>query len=67
MSFKEIKPNIDGNKQLREPQSDTYSALAAFVADAESDEREVGIVLPVGCGKSGCITLAPFAFKAKRV
>jgi hypothetical protein len=22
--------------------------------------------LPVGCGKSGCITLTPFAFKAKR-
>lgn len=29
-------------------------------------EREVGVVLPVGCGKSGCITLAPFAFKSRR-
>lgn len=30
------------------------------------DEREIGIVLPVGCGKSGCITLAPFAFNSSR-
>ena len=30
------------------------------------DEREVGLVLPVGCGKSGLITLTPFAFKARR-
>jgi hypothetical protein len=27
---------------------------------------EVGIVLPVGCGKSGTITLSPFAFRSSR-
>lgn len=36
-----------------------------FAAE-RADEREVGLVLPVGCGKSGCITLAPFAFKSRR-
>jgi superfamily II DNA or RNA helicase len=29
--------------------------------------REVAIVLPVGCGKSGLITIAPFAVNARRV
>ena len=29
-------------------------------------DREVGIVLPVGCGKSGLITLTPFAYGARR-
>ncbi|MDW3181465.1 DEAD/DEAH box helicase family protein [Roseobacter sp.] len=28
--------------------------------------REVGTILPVGCGKSGCITLTPFAFRSSR-
>src|SRR5690606_31395485 len=29
--------------------------------------REVGIVLPVGCGKSGLIAITPFAAGARRV
>jgi superfamily II DNA or RNA helicase len=37
-----------------------------YAGDSEAQEREVGIVLPVGCGKSGCITIAPFAFQAMR-
>lgn len=51
---------------LRTPQREAYSALAEFGAFPQTEEREVGIILPVGCGKSGCITLAPFAFKATR-
>ncbi len=34
--------------------------------NSESTKREIGIVLPVGCGKSGLITLTPFAIKSKR-
>src|SRR6185503_3843746 len=35
---------------------------------AEPDaQREVGIVLPVGCGKSGLMTIAPFATSSVRV
>src|SRR5260370_23578428 len=63
--YQTTEPNIDGNQKLRTPQRETYAHLAAFAED-DDDEREVGIVLPVGCGKSGCITLAPFAFKSKR-
>ena len=59
------QPNIDGNPLLRTPQRETYTALAEFAQEPQ-EEREAGIVLPVGCGKSGCITLAPFAFKANR-
>ncbi|MCI5218143.1 MAG: DEAD/DEAH box helicase [Candidatus Electrothrix sp. LOE2] len=62
--FKEIKPSVDGNPKLRDPQRETFSALTE--AAKSGTHREVGIVLPVGCGKSGCITLAPFAFKATR-
>ena len=58
--YQKIEPIIDGNPNLRTPQKETYAHLAAF-SEEGSKEREVGIVLPVGCGKSGCITLAPFA------
>jgi hypothetical protein len=64
--FQTREPNIIGNSLIRTPQQEAYAALAEFTRDAGADEREVGIVLPVGCGKSGCITIAPFAFKARR-
>ena len=58
-------PFVEGNPKIRIPQRETFAALEEF-ASSGSDEREVGIVLPVGCGKSGCIALAPFAFKSSR-
>lgn len=64
--FQDRTPHIVGNPLVRIPQQETFQALADFAENAGS-EREVGIVLPVGCGKSGCITLTPFAFQAKRV
>ena len=64
--FQTREPNIVGNQRLRNPQREAYAELASFAASPDTEEREVGIVLPVGCGKSGCITLAPFAFKATR-
>ena len=48
------------------PSGEAFEKLTEFVGDTNEQEREVGIVLPVGCGKSGCITLAPFAFRATR-
>jgi superfamily II DNA or RNA helicase len=41
--------------------------MVDYAANPDENNREVGIVMPVGCGKSGCITLAPFAFHARRV
>ena len=64
--FQTRMPNIAGNDLVRKPQREAYAELAKFATEPKDHEREVGIVLPVGCGKSGCITLTPFAFKATR-
>ena len=64
--FGSRSPIVKGNTKIRIPQQEAYDALRSF-ASAVPQERESGVVLPVGCGKSGCITLAPFAFGANRV
>jgi len=64
--FQTRQPNIRENLKLRTPQREAYVALADYAGDLAEQEREVGVILPVGCGKSGCITLAPFAFRANR-
>lgn len=63
--FQTIEPSIEGNDRIREPQREAYRELKRF-AEGAGDDREVGIILPVGCGKSGTITISPFAFKARR-
>ena len=63
--FRELQPNIDGNDGLREPQREGFRRIRDHFAT--NAENEVGIVLPVGCGKSGLITIAPFAVQARRV
>ena len=64
--FQTRSPSIVGNNSLRTPQLEAYAKLVEFAENTGEQEREVGIVLPVGCGKSGCITIAPFAFRATR-
>lgn len=64
--FQNREPVVDGNQDLRIPQREAYVHLATFASDSAATDREVAIILPVGCGKSGCIALAPFAFKARR-
>ena len=64
--FQNRDASVVGNERLRTPQKEAFEAMLSF-AEEETEDREVGIVLPVGCGKTGCITLAPFAFRAKRV
>jgi len=59
--FQTREPNIALNGRIRTPQREAYAALASFAANSDGQEREIGIVLPVGCGKSGCITLTPVA------
>ncbi len=63
--FQTRQPIVDDNDGLRIPQREVYRRLRGHAIDAGA-EREVGIILPVGCGKSGCIALAPFAFQANR-
>jgi superfamily II DNA or RNA helicase len=64
--FQNRQPNIGANRIIRTPQREAYQHLVDYASNPEETEREVGIVLPVGCGKSGCITLAPFAFRSNR-
>jgi superfamily II DNA or RNA helicase len=58
--------NIIDNLQLRSPQREAWTELRRHFSSAGAS-REVGIVLPVGCGKSGLIAIAPFALAARRV
>jgi DNA or RNA helicases of superfamily II len=64
--FQTREPHILGNEGVRNPQREAYLKLQEYAALPAGEEREVGIILPVGCGKSGCIALAPFAFKSAR-
>ncbi len=64
--FQTRQPNIIANSRIRTPQRETFEHLSSFAAEENPTSREVGIVLPVGCGKSGCIATAPFAFQACR-
>jgi len=64
--FQSLNPRILDNERLREPQREAFAAIRGHFA-REITHREAGIVLPVGCGKSGLITLAPFAVRAQRV
>jgi superfamily II DNA or RNA helicase len=63
--FQLLKPSIKGNTSLRIPQQEAYFAIEKTFAD-NPELKEVSIVLPVGCGKSGCITITPFALKSVR-
>jgi len=63
--FQELIPNIKNNLYLRIPQKETYEAIENKINN-NPQAKEIGIVLPVGCGKSGCITITPFACKSVR-
>ena len=58
--------SIEDNQQLRIPQREGWARIRDHFAQPNA-AREVGIVLPVGCGKSGLIAIAPFAMRARRV
>lgn len=64
--FQYLTPHVADNNALREPQREAYAAIGEYFADPDR-HREAGVVLPVGCGKSGLITLAPFTLKAQKV
>src|SRR5689334_7159944 len=58
--------NIEANDRLRVPQREGWQRIRDHFTRPNA-AREVGIVLPVGCGKSGLIAIAPFAANARRV
>jgi superfamily II DNA or RNA helicase len=63
--FQELIALVDDNNNLRIPQKKAYNAIKQSL-ESNPQEKEIGIVLPVGCGKSGCIAITPFALKAFR-
>ncbi|HEX7961634.1 MAG TPA: DEAD/DEAH box helicase family protein [Terriglobales bacterium] len=58
--------NIENNQALRAPQRAGWHCIRTHFSKRDA-AREVGIVLPVGCGKSGLIAITPFAMAARRV
>ena len=58
--------SIEDNRGLRIPQREGWVHTRNHFAQT-NPAREVGIVLPVGCGKSGLICIIPFAVQARRV
>ena len=64
-AFETLTPNTTGNLKLRSPQREGYDHLVSHFSTVGA-EPEVAVVLPVGCGKSGLMAIAPFAVKSKR-
>lgn len=63
MSF-ETK-DISAKKKLRRPQVEAFGKIRQHY---EKDEvKEIGLILPVGCGKSGLISITPYATESSRV
>ena len=61
-----LTANVADNADLREPQVQAFDAIENHDFGDDPADREVSIVLPVGCGKSGLLALAPFATRARR-
>jgi excisionase family DNA binding protein len=57
--------SIDDNPLIRDPQKEAYQAAAEFFSDPQN--KKAIIQLPVGCGKSGLISLLPFGIAKGRV
>lgn len=63
--FENALPHITGNKNLREPQLNSYiKALEYYTGDY--DNRNSLIILPTGVGKTGVMALLPFKLSKKR-
>jgi len=58
--------NIETNRSLRAPQREGWERIRTHFSEP-GVAREISVVLPVGCGKSGLIAITPFALGARRV
>lgn len=57
---------IADNDALRVPQREGWEHIREHFQQLDA-LGEIGIVLPVGCGKSGLIAITPYAIQARRV
>src|SRR6266566_8111301 len=58
--FQTREANILENDRIRVPQREAYAALETFASDPASQEREIGVVLPVGLA-------SPDALRSRRL
>jgi DNA repair protein RadD len=63
-SFLDTKAHIIGNVNLRMPQEEGYAEIWKHFANSNDQGY---VQLPVGCGKSGLMGIAPFAISRGRV
>ncbi len=60
--FESASVNIMGNSKLYQAQVDAYNAVKTYYEQfPEIDKREVLIVMPTGSGKTGLMSILPFA------
>ncbi|EHF5057956.1 DEAD/DEAH box helicase family protein, partial [Enterobacter hormaechei] len=59
------KKDITAKDKLRRPQAEAFSKIREHYENKEL--KEVGLILPVGCGKSGLISITPYATESSRV
>jgi len=62
--FLKADANIDGNNALRQPQRDAYARVQDFFAAGKNSAL---VQIPVGCGKTGVVSVLPFGLSAGRV
>jgi DNA repair protein RadD len=62
--FETLDVNISGNPNLRQPQAEAYEAARRHFAHSKNHAI---IQLPVGCGKTGTISLLPFRISEGRM
>lgn len=62
--FEVLTPNIENNSGLRIPQKEAYFAVKRFF---EKNNDHAIVQLPVGCGKTGAMSLLPFELSSRRV
>ena len=64
--FANAEVRIAGNRSLREPQVEGHAAAVDFV-ESHSDTGYKYWQIPVGCGKTGLISILPFGIARGRV
>ncbi|MDA8091555.1 MAG: DEAD/DEAH box helicase family protein [Nitrospiraceae bacterium] len=63
--FVSVQADTDGNPLLRDPQKEAHGAALDFFSSPQN--KQAIVLLPVGCGKSGLISILPFGIAQGRI
>lgn len=62
VNFESVSVNIFGNSKLYQAQVEAYNAVTTYYEQfPEFEKREVLVVMPTGSGKTGLMSILPFA------